>query len=183
MIETVGVTIAAQVFSASFAAHIARPVRLLQIVRLHQVLPRWSAAPVVILVLAAELTLAAGAWIQLAGGLYPTAGHVLLGSSAYSLLLGAYALVGSKGVGSGWVPCGCDASETPLTPWVTVRAASLAGLFLMGATIGPPMSELEGLQKAYGLLAGIGLAVPLWLLPRALAQAPDPISVRVGVQT
>ncbi|NKZ04410.1 MauE/DoxX family redox-associated membrane protein [Actinomadura latina] len=153
------------VLLASVTGQVRHPRALAAALRAQRVFPRGLATALAASVIVAEaLTGAAGAaalllWLD---------GPMRAASGAAAVLLGVYAVYGTyvsrtrKGV-----PCGCAGDGTPMTGWVAGRAAALALLALTGALHGLPAGS-TAYEMFIASVAGLGFAVLLWTLPRAL---------------
>jgi hypothetical protein len=148
-------------------SHAARPAALGEALRVHGVLgPRLRRLS------AAVLPVTEGA-LGVVGAVALTTGHprVLQGVlAAGAALLGLYALYTRHvlALGRGG-PCGCSRRDLPLSRWVTLRAAALAGLAAAGAVIagaGPP--RLSTAELVTLLLAAPACTALLWSLPAAM---------------
>ncbi|WP_329521615.1 MauE/DoxX family redox-associated membrane protein [Spirillospora sp. NBC_01491] len=157
------------VLLGSLYGQLRRPGALAAAVRAHRTVPGVLAAPVAGLAVAAEALTGFGA----AAGLLLWENGLLRGalaaSAALLALYAAYAAYVARTRPRG-VPCGCAGDAgTPMTGWVAVRAAALAGLAAAGAArglqTGPPAAEV-----AVAVLAGLGFAVILWSLPQAMIE-------------
>jgi len=153
------------VLLASVFGQVRRPRALAAALRAHRVFPRGSAPALAVAVIAAEAAAGAGLAVALLLGLD---GPMRAAFWAAAVLLAAYALYGTyvSRTRQG-VPCGCAGDGTPMTGWVAGRAAALALLALAGALHGLPTGT-TAYEMSIAVAAGLGFAVILWTLPRAL---------------
>lgn len=165
MIGTAGGYAVAATLLATGAGHLRAPAGLPAALRAHGLLP--APALVAAAVTAAELGLGGAAAVGLVRG----EGRVALAGCAGLLaLLALYALWVVRARRGG--PCGCSRADLPMTGWVGVRAAALAGLALAGAVATGPVPPAAELPVV--LLAAAALACLLWQLPAAMH---DPVTV------
>ncbi|HET9381112.1 MAG TPA: MauE/DoxX family redox-associated membrane protein [Streptomyces sp.] len=162
-------------------SHAAGPAALGEALRAHGVLGPRSRR-----LAAAVLPVTEGA-LGVAGAIALTTGHprVLQGVlAAGAALFGLYALYTRHvlALGRGG-PCGCSRRDLPLSRWVTLRAAALAGLAAAGAAVAgagplrPSTAELVTL-----LLAAPACTALLWSLPAAMHE-PAPATAHRAAAT
>jgi hypothetical protein len=165
MLTATGSGAVALVLVMSFVAHLVRPAVLPGALRAHGVLPRSLVAPTAVAALLCE---GAGGAITGFGLVTAHATEVRAGSIVCVALLAAYALY-ARHVARlpRRVPCGCDASGTPMTAWVAIRATGLAVLAVTGVAH-PALTGLGGPDIAVAALAATAFAVTAWVLPTAL---------------
>ncbi len=79
-------------------------------------------------------------------------------------------------------PCGCSRHDLPITGWVVIRSAVLAGIAFLGAVLSDPVLTLNqpGLSLAVVLLAAATFSVLLWHLPAAMHIPPTAAPHRAG---
>lgn len=153
------------VLLASASGQARRPRALAAALRAHRVLPRRLAGALAVSVIAAEAGTGAGGAVAL---LLWLDGPMRAFSGAAAVLLALYALYGTYVARTRQgVPCGCAGDGTPMTGWVAGRAAALAALALVGALHGLPAGA-TAYEMSIAVAAGLGFAVILWTLPRAL---------------
>jgi hypothetical protein len=162
---------AAVVLLVSGVAHVLRHASTRAFVLTHDVLPRWSAGPVVALLTACELLLGVGLLAAVLLGRAAPQEMLGLGAAALFLALAGYAHLAWRVRPETAPPCACGVGETPMGPWVTLRAVLLAGLTAAGAlsvgdgaVAGRPWSEVVIL-----LCATLALSSALTYLPAARA--------------
>ncbi|NVI89814.1 MauE/DoxX family redox-associated membrane protein [Actinomadura sp. BRA 177] len=153
------------VLLASVVGQVRHPRALAAALRAHRVFPRRSAAALAVTVIAVEALTGLGGAAALLRWLD---GPMRAASWAAAVLLALYALYGTfvSRTRTG-VPCGCAGDGTPMTGWVAGRAAALALLALTGALHGLPAGS-TAYEMFIAVAAGLGFAVLLWTLPRAL---------------
>lgn len=140
------------------AERAAAPRALPAALRAHGVLPARAVGVAATAVTAVEAVLALALLLRPSPPLFAAAGAVFAGYAAYSWHVAA---TGRGG------PCGCGGVEVPMGPWVTARAAALAGLSATAAAGAPaPLSAMDP-QLVVALLAAVVFAVLLWHLPAA----------------
>jgi hypothetical protein len=150
----------------------AREVRTL--VHRQQVWPRYLEWPVVVALVAAEISIGGyGLAMILVDFQSPPASVVHIAALFLFLLYAAYAahLLRSRP----GAPCACSIDELPANIWTVVRAlilAILAGLPLLAA--GDLLHPVSA-AGAIGVAAASAFTTVLWILPSALA---NPISPR-----
>ncbi|MFB4308795.1 MauE/DoxX family redox-associated membrane protein [Actinomadura sp. GTD37] len=153
------------VLLASVSGQLRRPRALAAALRAQRVFPRRLAGALAATVIVAEAAAGAGGAVAL---LLWLDGPMRAASGAAAALLAVYALYGTyvsrtrRGV-----PCGCAGDGTPMTGWVAGRAGALAVLALTGALHGLPAGP-TAYEMSIAVAAGLGFAVILWTLPRAL---------------
>lgn len=156
----------------SLAGQLRRPGTLAAALRAQRVVPRAFAGPVAAAVIAAEAAAGAGCAAGLLlwrDGPYRPASAAAAGLLALYAAYGAFVARTRRGV-----PCGCAGDiETPMTGWVAGRAAALAALALAGAAWGLPDSS-NTYEMFIAVAAGLGFAVILWSLPRAMTVERSP---------
>lgn len=162
----------ALVLLASAGAHLRRPRALASGMAAHGVLPAGVRTPLAWLVVTTEAVLGvAGLVAALMGPRWLAA----LAGAAMAVLFGLMAAYvhAAHRRSAGAVPCACGIGEAPLGPWVTLRAALLAGLAAVAGGVaafssgawgfaGRPWDELVVLA-----CAAVTLAVSTALLPVA----------------
>ncbi|MFA1545648.1 MauE/DoxX family redox-associated membrane protein [Actinomadura chokoriensis] len=153
------------VLLASVYGQVRRPGALAAALRAHRVFPRRLAGALAATVIVAEAAAGAGGAASL---LLWLDGPMRAVSGAAAVLLALYALYGTyvSRTRQG-VPCGCAGDGTPMTGWVAGRAAALSALALAGALHGLPAGS-TAYEMFIAVAAGLGFAVILWTLPRAL---------------
>jgi hypothetical protein len=158
--------------------HLSKPAALSTALAAHRVVP--APSTVAALVIATEGLLGAagvGALLRDDGG--RLLGVVLAGSTG---LFATYAGYGRYVMSTGRaVPCGCSRVELPMTGWVVVRAATLAGMALVGSLLSGAVVPVgqAGAALTIVLLAAATFTVLLMHLPAAMHDpTPDRPPIR-----
>ncbi|SCL31588.1 hypothetical protein GA0070624_4295 [Micromonospora rhizosphaerae] len=160
--------------------HLSKPAALSTAVAAHRVVPAPSI--VAALVIATEGLLgAAGVVALLRDGSGRLLAVVLAGSAALLATYVGYGLyVRSTGRA---VPCGCSRVEVPMTGWVVARAATLAGLAVVGSLLSGAVVPVGRASTSLTivLLAAATFTALLAHLPAAMHD-PDqpPVPVEQG---
>ncbi|MCM0676909.1 hypothetical protein NCC78_19775 [Micromonospora phytophila] len=159
--------------------HLSKPAALSTALAAHRVVP--SPSTVAAVVIATEGLLGAAGVVALLsddGG--RALGVVLAGSCALLATYAGYArYVTSTGRA---VPCGCSRVELPMTGWVVARAATLAGMALVGSLLSGAVVPLgrPGTSLTIVLLAAATFTALLAHLPAAMHD-PTPDQPPLGV--
>jgi hypothetical protein len=128
-----------------------------------------------------ELLVGASCAVSLIG--FGNAEVALSASAGIFAVFAAYSYLVVRS-GRGDVPCGCGGPATPMSTWVTARAlillaSSLAGLMLAGSDAA--FSQLSSTSAWFAVLATVGIAIPVWLMP-ATSDAPAGLGGGRGTQ-
>ncbi|KAB2349408.1 MauE/DoxX family redox-associated membrane protein [Actinomadura rudentiformis] len=154
------------VLLGSLAGHVARPGVLVTALRAHRTVPGAMVVGVARLVGVTEALLLGEMIVAL---IWWEPGLLRAGMATAAALLAVYGLYSAY---VRWrrppgVPCGCAGIETPMTGWVTVRAALLGLIAVAGAVYGP-VEELQPFQIFIGSFAGLVFTVIASILPEAM---------------
>ena len=149
------------------AGHLIEPGGLPAALAAHRTVPG---------VLVWPLAISVGA---LEGALGAVTGYALLTGRAHALMLAAigcallfagYAVYGLYVLRTRpGVPCGCASDGTPMSGWVTGRAAALALASAAAAAGAGPATSSRGEHVAVIALSSAVFAIAAWLLPVAMA--------------
>lgn len=162
---------AAVVLAASGLAHAATHGSTRRAVVAHGVLGARWAGPVVVLLAAVELLLGAGLLAAVLLGDAPVQRGLGLTAAALFLLLAGYAHAAWRARPGAAPPCACGVGESPLGPWVTLRAV-LLGLLALGGAVAVEAAGVAGRpwhEVVVLVSATTALSVGLTYLPAARA--------------
>jgi hypothetical protein len=167
MLAGVSAGTVALVLLAAFAGHLRRPRALPGALAAHRTVPGPLVWPVAIAAAVLEGLLGAATVFALLAGHAHT---LTLEAGGCAILLAGYAAYSLYVLRTRpAVPCGCAARDTPMSGWVTGRAAALAIASLVAVGGAGRAAGSHGSHVAIALLSSLGFAVLLWLLPLAMS--------------
>lgn len=157
----------ALVLLMAFAGHLMEPGGLPAALAAHRTVPGLLVWPVAITVGALEGLLGAATGYALLTGHAHT---LTFAATGCALLFAGYALYGLYVLRTRpAVPCGCAADDTPMSGWVTGRAAALALASATAAAGAGAATSAPGTHVAVVALSSAVFAIAAWLLPLAMA--------------
>jgi Methylamine utilisation protein MauE len=166
MLSGVAAGTVALVLLMAFAGHLMEPGGLPAALAAHRTLPGFLVWPVGITVGALEGLFGAALGYALLTGRPHT---LVLAATGCALLFAGYALYGLYLLRTRPdVPCGCAADDTPMSGWVTGRAAALALASATAAAGAGPATASQGAHVAVVALSSAVFAIAVWLVPLAM---------------
>jgi hypothetical protein len=143
--------------------HLVRPDVLLGGLRAHGVVPGALIRPVAMAVPAGEIVPALVAVHALLTGGADGLRLAMICAGALLCCYAVYSLYVARTRDD--VPCGCSATQTPMSGWIAARALALAGLAGVALAQAGPAVSADGADLAVVILAGATISIVLWESP------------------